>query len=225
MLANSFNQNLIIQPKIIFKQKVLSIICVISILSLLIPLHFIRSITYEKSDSDVSKTLPQEKILPETPIKINDFQKNKGLPKKLKIPTLKIDAAIEYVGIKPDGSMDVPKNINNVAWLKSGPRPGDKGSAVIAGHSGWFNKNPAVFNNLQNLKTGDIIYVEDDSGQLIPFVVKEKRFFDPLAEASIIFNHQAGYHLNLITCAGKWDEKKKTYDRRLVIFTDLITNF
>ena len=58
--------------------------------------------------------------------------------------------------------MDVPKQPDDVAWFDLGFRPGQKGSAVIDGHSGWKDNRPAVFDNLSKLKNGDKIYVEDN---------------------------------------------------------------
>ena len=61
------------------------------------------------------------------------------LPVRLKIPSISINAAVNYVGLTPEGEMDVPKNPPDVAWFDIGPRPGENGSAVIDGHSGWKN--------------------------------------------------------------------------------------
>src|ERR1700732_3985236 len=48
-----------------------------------------------------------------------------GWPVRFKIPKLNINAAVESVSLAPDGSMDTPKNLANVAWFESGQRPGD----------------------------------------------------------------------------------------------------
>jgi len=144
-----------------------------------------------------------------------------GLPMRLKIPSINIDAAIEYVGLTPDGTMDVPKNPDNVAWFEFGPRPGENGSAVIAGHYGWKNKKASVFDNLYKLRKGDKLYIEDDKGMIISFVVRESRKYDQKADASDIFSsNDEKPHLNLITCEGVWDKVSKSYSQRLVIFTD-----
>src|SRR5690348_15382799 len=41
-----------------------------------------------------------------------------GLPVRIKIPAIGVDAAIEYVGLTPDGLMDVPKKWENTAWYQ-----------------------------------------------------------------------------------------------------------
>lgn len=144
-----------------------------------------------------------------------------GLPLRIKIPKINVNARVEYVGITLQGAMDVPKGPANVAWFNLGPRPGDTGSAVIAGHEGWKNGIPAVFDNVHKLRKGDIISIEDKWGTIFTFIVREIRVYDLKEDASAVFRSSDGKaHLNLITCAGAWNKITKSYSNRLVIFTD-----
>ena len=148
-------------------------------------------------------------------------QASVGLPVRLKIPSINVDAPVEYVGLTSDGAMDIPKSRDNVAWFELGPLPGANGSAVIAGHYGWKNRKGSAFDNLYKLRKGDKIYIEDDKGIIISFVVRESRRYDPKMDASNVFSSNDGKsHLNLITCEGKWDKVSETYPERLVVFTD-----
>lgn len=152
-----------------------------------------------------------------------DFPKkiNFGLPVRLKIPEINIDSAVEYVGLTSDGAMDVPENQEDVAWFELGPRPGENGSAVIAGHYGWKYKTASVFDNLYKLRKGDKLTVEDGKGVVIPFVVREIRIYDAMAGATDVFSSNDGKaHLNLVACEGVWDKSSKSYSKRLVVFTD-----
>jgi len=150
---------------------------------------------------------------------------NSSLLMRLKIPSINIDATIDYVGLTPDGTMDVPKGPNDVAWYNLGTRPGGTGSAVIDGHSGYKDNKPAVFDNLYKLQKGDKIYVEDEKGVIITFMVREIRKYDPKAEAGDVFvSSDAKAHLNLITCTGIWDETEKSRSERLVVFTDEVSS-
>lgn len=142
-----------------------------------------------------------------------------GRPTRLKIPSINVNATIEYVGLTPDGAMDVPKSPHNVGWFKLGPRPGENGSAVIAGHYGF--KKGSVFDNLHKLDKGDKLYVQDEKGRMTTFVVREILKYDSKADALNVFDSNDGKaHLNLITCEGIWDKVSKNYSKRLVIFTD-----
>jgi sortase (surface protein transpeptidase) len=144
-----------------------------------------------------------------------------GLPERLIIPKIKVDAPFEYVGLTPLGAMDVPKIPANVGWFDLGPRPGDTGSAVVAGHYGWKNNIPAVFDDLSKLRSGDEIFVIDDKGATSTFIVREIGTYSQKGDASNVFGSNDNIaHLNLITCEGTWNAFQKSYSNRLVIFTD-----
>ncbi len=147
-----------------------------------------------------------------------------GEPTKLTIASIDVDAAVEPVGLATDGtmSMDIKKPQEDVAWYRLGPRPGEVGSAVIAGHYGtWKDGNGSVFDGLHTLSSGDKIVVTDDRGVDITFVVRESRRFDPGADATDVFgSDDRKAHLNLITCEGAWNDASQSFSKRLVIFTD-----
>lgn len=144
------------------------------------------------------------------------------IPVRLKIPKINVDTALESVGLTPQGAVDVPKGPTNAGWFNLGPRPGEEGSSVIDGHFGWWKNGTAgVFNNLNKLHNGDKLYIEDENGETIAFVVREIRRFNPDEDASDIFTSNDGKaHLNLITCSGVWNKTQKTYSGRLIVFTD-----
>jgi LPXTG-site transpeptidase (sortase) family protein len=146
---------------------------------------------------------------------------NIGVPVRIRIPSIGLDAAIEKVALTADGFMDVPVDPLNTGWYELGPRPGETGSATISGHVNWINNPVAVFADLHNVKSGDRIIVQDDNGAFISFVVREIRSYDAEADAVDVFTSNDGKaHLNLITCDGVWDKVAKSYSQRLVIFTD-----
>jgi sortase A len=143
------------------------------------------------------------------------------LPTRLRIPHINVDANIEPVGLTPEGLVDVPEGPDGVAWFNVGPLPGEIGSAVIDGHSGYKDDKPAVFDNLYKLKKGDKIYVEDEGGGTTIFVVRESQRYKPNTRPAEVFSSgDGGAHLNLITCTGLWDNTEKTHSDRLVVFAD-----
>ncbi len=143
------------------------------------------------------------------------------LPSRIRIERLGIDAHLERVGVKVDGSLDAPIGPTNAAWFSGGPRPGEIGSAVIDGHFGWVDDVPAVFDNLSSVVVGDKIDVIDEKGATTEFVVREVRVFEEDADAKEVFiSYDGKSHLNLITCEGKWDEVAQKYSGRLVVFAD-----
>jgi LPXTG-site transpeptidase (sortase) family protein len=92
---------------------------------------------------------------------------------------------------------------------------------VIAGHEGWKDGIFAVFNDLHKLQVGDKIYIVNDQGISMTFVVKALQLYDQNASAASVFGSSDGKaHLNLITCEGTWNATDKSYSNRLVVFAD-----
>lgn len=143
-----------------------------------------------------------------------------GLPVRLVIPAIDVNATVQYVGVTPTGEMAVPSNSIDVGWFRLGPHPGEVGSAVIAGHLNDKDGKAGVFANLHKLKEGDKLYVEDDKGISIVFIVREIRSYDS-KYADEVFTQSDKAYLNLITCDGTWDGNKKSYSNRLVVLTSL----
>src|SRR3989344_1884375 len=162
-----------------------------------------------------------QNITPKEQVSISTVQENHGLPIRLNIPKINISADLEYVSLTPDGAMDVPKGHSNVAWFQLGPRPGEKGNSVINGHYGlWGNGARAVFNDLNKLQKGDKIYIEDETGNIVTFVVREIKPYSKDEKVQDIFGPSDESHLNLITCEGNWSKAEKSYSDRLVVFSD-----
>lgn len=144
-----------------------------------------------------------------------------GLPARLRIPSIEVDAAVQHVGINAKGNMATPSNFKDVAWYKYGPAPGASGSAVVAGHLDNGLGRPAVFWRLRDLQAGDTIEVTGEDGVIRRFVVTGAQIYPyknvPTGE---IFDPSGNARLALITCAGTWIPKEKTYDQRLVVFAE-----
>jgi sortase A len=145
-----------------------------------------------------------------------------GEPLGFSIPKLKIESAVEYVGMTPEGRMGDPEDPQEVAWWKLGARPGQKGSAVLAGHLDTPQGTPGIFWDLDTLEIGDEIIVNETNGNDLVFEVFDKQIYEdanfPINE---VFGKSDGYYLNLITCEGTFDSESKNYDKRYVIFSHL----
>lgn len=148
-------------------------------------------------------------------------QPRTGLPVRFTISKIKVDAAVEQVGITPTGIMQAPSSPAQVAWYKFGPRPGEIGNAVIAGHVGWKDDIRAAFDNLPDLQVGDTLSVENDTGTTTTFIVRELRMYDLGQNSWAVFNaSDEKSHLVLIACEGVWNAVTKSYSKRLVVFAD-----
>lgn len=146
---------------------------------------------------------------------------DKIFPERIVIQKLGINAAVESVGMNSQREMDVPKKHINAGWFNMGPRPGEKGNAIIAGHVGWISETPAVFEHIYELEKGDKVTITNSDGSKVSFVIQRKHAYNPHEDATEVFVPKDDKaHLNLITCTGSWDIKTQSYAQRLVVFAD-----
>lgn len=143
-------------------------------------------------------------------------------PSRLRIPAIGVDAPVVRVGLTPGGAMASPEGREDTGWYENGPRPGERGSAVIAGHAG-YRTGHAVFDDLTEVRVGDVISVVDEDGATIEFRVRETRLYGRADSAPEVFSSEGeGTHLNLVTCTGVWDSGAGTHSQRLVVFSDAV---
>jgi sortase (surface protein transpeptidase) len=143
-----------------------------------------------------------------------------GLPVRLEIPAIGVDAAVEHVGRMPNNEIDVPKLPADVAWFNESARPGQTGKpAVIAGHLD-SRTGPAVFWDLRKLLPGDELVVTYANGARYVFAVEDKeRYFADQLPVQKLLGRNPRRMLNLITCDGAWDQGRASYVQRLAVYT------
>lgn len=146
-------------------------------------------------------------------------------PARLTIPAIGVDAAIESVGKKADGTMATPSSFTRVAWYELGSKPGEPGSAVIAGHVNNALTTPGVFEHLDELHLGDVVVVTDANGKSLRFAVRDiEDYPSDSAPTNVIFSSTSPSQVVLITCIGDWDPKARSYDHRLVVYAGLLAS-
>jgi sortase (surface protein transpeptidase) len=143
-----------------------------------------------------------------------------GLPVRLEIPAIGVDAAVEHVGRMPSNQIDVPKLPADVAWFNESALPGQSGKpAVIVGHLD-SRTGPAVFWDLRKLVPGDELVVTFANGARYVFQVEDKeRYLTDQIPAQKLLGRNARRMLNLITCDGAWDRGRASYLQRLAVYT------
>jgi LPXTG-site transpeptidase (sortase) family protein len=141
-------------------------------------------------------------------------------PTSILIPSINLLAHVLDVGIAKSGNMAVPNSFTDAGWYRYGPTPGQAGNAVMAGHLDNGRGVKAVFYDLNKLKVDDTIYVVNSNGDTVVFKVTEVALYDyDNAPLDKIFGKSDESHLNLITCEGIWNQEKRVYDKRLIIFS------
>ncbi|MGA7911172.1 MAG: sortase [Candidatus Dormiibacterota bacterium] len=143
------------------------------------------------------------------------------IPARLRIPSIGVDARVYGMGLGSDGSMAVPDNLWTSAWLSTGPRPGQAGNAVIAGHRGI--STPGLFGHLEGVRVGDLIYLSDATGGELVFEVTRIASLDLSRATQVaVFGPTPVRELVLVTCYGKYLARTGTDDHRLVVFSRLV---
>ncbi len=149
-------------------------------------------------------------------------KKEIGTPRRLIIEKINVNTNIESVGLDSEGRMDVPKEDMNVAWYNKGYKPGEDGSAVLAGHLDTQSGAPAIFWNLGNLIEGDTVLVVDDKNNTYKYKVVTKKTY-PFNEVPLdeIFATKDKALLNLITCGGTFNSAARNYTHRTIVTAEL----
>ena len=148
-----------------------------------------------------------------------------GDPAHLLIPAIQLSASVEVVGVMQSGDLATPARNpwTSVGWYAGGPRPGERGSAVIDGHLDRPGHVPAVFWRLSDLRPGALVLVNERGGHQLHFRVTRLAFYPPAqAPVEAIFGDTSGTYLNLITCAGDWIPSQHQTTLRLVVYTTLV---
>ncbi len=101
------------------------------------------------------------------------------------IPSLGVKAPIVF-GIGTDAGQLYQRLSDGVVHYSDTPMPGQKGAAVVLGHSSaypWYKGDyGAVFALLGRLTPGDKVYVHYDNGEILTFTVKQNLIFMPFAD-------------------------------------------
>jgi LPXTG-site transpeptidase (sortase) family protein len=139
-------------------------------------------------------------------------------PSQVVIPSIGVSSSLVPLGLAADGSLEVPTDFALAGWYTGGPRPGESGPAVIAGHVDSVD-GPAVFFRLRELEPGDVVRVDrvDDTSE--QFVVDHvERFEKEAFPTATVFGPTQYPELRLVTCGGDFDFAHRTYLENLVVF-------
>lgn len=140
---------------------------------------------------------------------------------RIAIPKLGVNAGVLALGTNAKGEMSAPSTLYQTSWYNKGAKPGQKGTAVIAGHYGAPNQ-VGVFRNLPQLKAGDTVNVTAGDKTYTYQVYKVATLSQNNADLQEIFNKRDGSYLNLITCFGAWNAATFSYNQRTVVYTKLV---
>lgn len=147
-------------------------------------------------------------------------------PVRLDIPAIGVSSAVVPVGLRPDGTVQVPPlgAHSPVGWYRYLATPGETGPAVLLGHVDSARDGPAVFYRLGALRPGAPISVTRADGSTATFAVASVvRYPKTAFPSTAVYGPTGRPALRLITCGGDFDRATGSYRDDVVVFADLVT--
>jgi sortase (surface protein transpeptidase) len=147
------------------------------------------------------------------------------VPTRMIIPKIGVASSLDRLGRARDGTVQVPgpDRWEVPGWYELGPRPGDRGSAVILGHVD-STRGPAVFFRLRELRRGDEIEVTRADGSSVRFVVQRTAQYDKQRfPTDDVYYPTLTSALRLVTCGGQFDTSTGHYRSNIIVFATLRT--
>ncbi len=150
---------------------------------------------------------------------VNAVIKPIGVPTRVVIPDVKVDAAVLQVGTTKAGAQDVPHSLKDTGWWKDGQQPGQPGNAVIVGHTA--SKADGVFDHLSEVKNGDLVTVRGKEGKVTYRVTSELELkVEKFAgESDKIYRETGPSGLVLMTC-GDWNGKR--FETTVIVYAKAV---
>jgi len=164
-------------------------------------------------------------VIPPAAPRIDPQPDVRRVPLSIRIPTIGVEARTVPVGLEPDGAMEIPSDVSTIGWYEPGVglgvTPGERGTAVLAGHVDSRTQGPGAFFFLRDLAVGDVIEIEhEDEGVsqwVITSVVQYAKDALPISE---VFVWAGSPRLALITCGGPFDWTERSYTDNLVVYAE-----
>lgn len=182
------------------------------------------------SPPETSRTAPATTTTPTTPRPLptataprvaQPAHLAKSTPVRLQIAGIGVDTTLMDLGLRSDGTMEVPPGGFPAGWYTGGPTPGELGPAVIAGHVDL--KGPGVFHRLHQIQPGNKIIVTRKDGTRPVFrVTRISVFRKDEFPTKLVYGNIDQSVLRLITCGGSFNRQSGHYEDNIVAFADLV---
>ncbi|CAN5243278.1 hypothetical protein BH20ACT5_BH20ACT5_02780 [soil metagenome] len=140
---------------------------------------------------------------------------------RVRIPAIGVDSALIDLGLRSDGTMEVPPGGFPAGWFTGAPT-GELGPSIIAGHVDWAGSR-GVFYDLRDLAGGDEITVARADGSVAVFrVTRAEQFPKDEFPTALVYGNLDHAGLRLITCGGSFDQSERSYLDNIVVFAELV---
>jgi hypothetical protein len=145
----------------------------------------------------------------------------RSLPATLDVPSIGLHAPLLSLGLKPDGTVEVPPLTGRAdpGWYRHSVTPGESGPAVLLGHVDSVETGGGVFHRLTELTRGAEIRVTRADGITAVFTVtgleRHPKAGFPTAR---VYGPTDAPTLRLVTCGGAYDPVTRTYVDNVVVY-------
>lgn len=161
--------------------------------------------------------IPSEEFPSEYYFVASDF------PKEINIPATNISGFVQQVGTDKDNKMAYPNNIHMAGWYIHSVKPGEKGLSIMNGHvNGMYNQG--IFYDLDLTLEGEEFTVIFGDGIERRFRIIDKVLASEPEANDILFSKRLDIEsqLNLITSIETLNGDTETYNRRLIVISEMI---
>jgi len=174
------------------------------------------------SNADVVKEATDE--TPVTAASVKEYTVPADEPRTLRINSLNISAKVRVMGINSIGAIAAPVNIYDSGWYGGSSKPGAPGAMFIDGHASGATRK-GLFAYIDTLKDGNEVSIERGDGQVLNYkVVHVETVSKDSVDMQKVLRTYGGAKegLNLMTCTGTWIQNERTYDKRVIVYTERV---
>ncbi|MCP3768799.1 MULTISPECIES: class F sortase [unclassified Streptomyces] len=140
-------------------------------------------------------------------------------PTALRVPRVSLDARLQDVGVKDDGTVEIPDSAGQAGWYRYGPAPGaPAGSAVLIGHVDDRTGGLGAFAKLYGVRKGDDVTVAREDAPPVRYEVTAREVVDKDRLPDEVFRRHGRPVLTLVTCAPPYDRERGGYQRNLLVY-------
>jgi sortase (surface protein transpeptidase) len=137
------------------------------------------------------------------------------------VPSLGVEAPVDPVGVRADGQMAIPDDVDRVGWYRFGPVPGGAGSAVLAGHVDDRAQGLGELAALREAELDAHVLVTDAAGGTTRWRVVSREQVDKQAlPVDRLFAREGPPRLVLVTCGGEFLPAVGGYESNLVVVAE-----
>lgn len=136
-------------------------------------------------------------------------------PVRLRVPSIGVDTELLHLGLREDGSLDVPPigPGSPAGWYTGSPTPGELGPAILMGHVNDTEGGEGVFAHLAEIQPGATVEVTRADGSVAVFRADGGQPFAKDAfPTELVYGNTDDAQLRLITCdgynrwTGRWED-------------------